>query len=60
MYSPKITQTEALTLGVEEFLDAIHKKRLPLTNGCDGLKVVQILEAADVSIKNRGTLVEIN
>jgi predicted dehydrogenase len=60
MYSPKINQTEALALGVEEFINAIHNKRLPLTNGCDGLKVVQILEAADLSIKNRGKLIDIN
>ncbi|MCX7909901.1 MAG: Gfo/Idh/MocA family oxidoreductase, partial [Ignavibacteria bacterium] len=59
MYSPKVDQTEALTLGVEEFIKAINENRQPLTNGYDGLKVVKILEAADFSIKNKGQIVEI-
>lgn len=59
MYSPKVDQTEALALGVQEFINAINENRQPLTNGYDGLKVVKILEAADYSIKNKGKLVEI-
>ena len=59
MYSPKVVQTEALALGVQEFIDAIKEDRQPLTNGVDGLEVVKILEAADKSIKNRGEVVEI-
>lgn len=59
MYSPKVDQTEALSLGVSEFIKAINENRQPLTNGYDGLKVVRILEAADYSIKNKGKLVEI-
>ena len=59
MYSPKITQTEALTVGVDEFISAINENRLPLTSGQDGLDVVRILEATDISIKNRGELVDL-
>jgi predicted dehydrogenase len=59
MYSPKIIQTEALSVAVEEFITAIKQNRQPLTNGYDGLNVVKILEAADKSIKNKGKLVEI-
>jgi len=59
MYSPKVNQTEALALAVREFVDAINEKRQPLTSGVDGLKVVKILEASDISIKNKGKLVEI-
>ncbi len=59
MYSPKVIQTEALALGVQEFINAIKEDRQPLTNGVDGLDVVKILEAADKSIKNRGEVVEI-
>lgn len=59
MYSPKINQTEALSLGVEEFLLSIKENRQPLTNGYDGLNVVKILEAADESIKSNGKIVEI-
>jgi len=59
MYSPKVNQTEALALGVEEFIRSIIEDRTPLTNGYDGLKVVKVLEAADKSIKNNGAYVEI-
>jgi len=58
MYAPKIIQTEALALGVQEFIDAIKNDRQPLTNAVDGLNVVRILEAADKSLKSRGELVE--
>ena len=60
MYSPKVNQTEALALGVKEFIDSIIEKRQPLTNGQGGLKVVRILEAAEKSIKNKGELIDIN
>lgn len=59
MYSPKIIQTEALALGVREFIESINENRQPLTNGYDGLEVVRILEASDKSIKNKGRLVEL-
>lgn len=57
MYAPKLVATEALSLGVEEFISAINEKRRPLTNGDDGYKVVQILEAAEKSIKEKGKLI---
>ncbi len=59
MYSPKITQTEALALGVDEFISAIKKDRQPLTSGYEGLGVVRILEATDMSLKNRGKLIDL-
>lgn len=60
MYSPKVNQTEALALGVEEFTTAIEENREPLTNGRDGLNVVKILEAAEKSIKQKGKLIRLN
>ncbi|MGE5350828.1 MAG: Gfo/Idh/MocA family protein, partial [Acidobacteriota bacterium] len=59
MYSPKVIQTEALAVGVKEFISSIKEGRQPLTNGIDGLDVVRILEASDRSIKNRGCLIEL-
>jgi predicted dehydrogenase len=59
MYSPKVIGTEALALGVQEFLKAIDENREPLTSGKDGLKVVSILEASEKSIKMKGNLVEV-
>ena len=60
MYSPKIIQTEALSLAAKEFVDSILENRQPLTNGTDGLNVVKILEASNKSIKKRGKVIEIN
>ncbi len=60
MFSPKINQTEALALGANEFISAIQENRDPVTSGKDGLEVVKILEASDISIKNKGEIVEIN
>jgi predicted dehydrogenase len=59
MYSPKVLQTEALALAVNEFISAIEENREPLTNGYDGLKVVSVLEASQNSIQNKGQLVRI-
>ncbi|MGA9292168.1 MAG: Gfo/Idh/MocA family oxidoreductase [Ignavibacteriaceae bacterium] len=59
MYSPKITQTEALAAGVDEFITSIKKDKQPLTSGYEGLDVVRILEATDMSIKNRGELIDL-
>jgi len=59
MHSPKVNHTEALSLGVTEFIDAIENDREPLTCGKDGLTVVKILEAAQESIKNKGKLIEL-
>ncbi len=59
MYSPKVNQTEALSLAVSEFISSIKENRKPLTSGEDGLKVVKILEAAEKSIKHKGQLVEL-
>jgi len=60
MYSPKVKQTEALSLAVQEFIDSIKENRKPLTSGEDGLDVVEILEASEKSIKNVGKFVELN
>lgn len=59
MYSPKIEQTEALSNAAKEFISSIKENRLPLTNAYDGLEVVQILEAANKSIKSKGILVDV-
>ena len=59
MYSPKVNETEALSLAVSEFIAAINENRRPLTNGEDGLRVVKILEAAEESIKNKGKFIEL-
>ena len=54
MSSPKVEQLEALKLETAHFVDAINKKVKPINGGEEGLAVVEILEASDLSIKNGG------
>jgi len=59
MCSPNVHLKEALGEAAKEFISSINNNRTPLTSLKDGLFVVQILEAAEKSIKNKGKLVEI-
>jgi predicted dehydrogenase len=59
MHSPRISQTEALALVVQEFAAAIQEQRKPLTDGASALRVLAILEAADRSIKTHGANIPI-
>src|SRR5213593_31603 len=56
VWAPKLDATEALHYVVAEFLDSIREQRQPLTDGEAGLRVVRILEAAQKSIKQGGSI----
>ncbi len=51
MLSPVLDLTEALKLEVDHFVDCVLKGEKPITDGQAGLRVVQILEAANQSLK---------
>lgn len=57
MWAPQIEQGEALKQELGYFVDCISKNEEPFNNGCAGLRVVQMLEAASESLKKRGALV---
>jgi len=59
MYAPKFDTTEPLAALTDEFIDAIEKDIEPMVNGEAGLRMVKILESAELSIKNNGTVVEL-
>jgi hypothetical protein len=59
VWIPKIDGTEALKSACNEFLISIIEKRKPMTDGEAGLRVVKLLESAQVSIKNNGNFVKI-
>ncbi len=59
MIAPQIDLTEALKKISQEFYDAINENRDSLTDGKAGLRVVQILEAANKSIKANGKVIEL-
>jgi predicted dehydrogenase len=54
MYSPKLDTREALRVEVEHFRDCILEGRSPITDGRMGLRVVELLEAAQKSLASTG------
>ena len=57
VWAPKVEQTEALKCELEYFSDCILHDRVPLNDGVAGLRVVQLLEAAERSLIGRGAIV---
>lgn len=57
MWAPKLAVTEALSLEGEEFVNCIAHSKRSLTDGHLGLRVVQLIEAAGESMRNRGKTV---
>jgi predicted dehydrogenase len=60
MRSPKLDQTEALSLATAHFLECIKHNKTPLTDGISGLNVVRLLEAAEKSIKQHGKQIKLH
>lgn len=59
MWAPQIEHTEALKKELEYFAECINTNRTPINDGRAGRRVVQMLEAANQSVKNRGAMVEL-
>jgi predicted dehydrogenase len=59
MWSPQVEQVEALKLELSYFVECIQNGTKPFNDGCAGLKVVRMLEAANESLAKRGELVYI-
>jgi predicted dehydrogenase len=57
MWAPRLDRAEALTSELTYFVDCVLKDETPINDGHAGLRVVQMLEAASKSIKERGALV---
>ena len=52
--SPYIKMVEPLRVECQHFVDCVREGKIPLTNGVDGLRVVEVLEAAQTSLKQLG------
>jgi len=59
MWAPQVEHTEALKKELEYFADCINSNRTPINDGRAGWRVVQMLEAANKSVKCRGAMVEL-
>src|SRR5271154_1124187 len=59
MWAPKVEQVEALKAETAYFVDCIVNNKEPFNNGVAGLRVVKMLEAADVSLQLKGKIVQL-
>jgi predicted dehydrogenase len=59
MWAPQVEQTEALRLEIDHLIECIDKDKTPINDGYSGYQVVQVLEAAEQSVKSRGELVKL-
>jgi predicted dehydrogenase len=54
IFIPRIDQIEPLKIEIAHFLDCVRRRQEPLSNGVQGLEVVEVLEKACQSIKQDG------
>lgn len=59
LWSPNVPATEALAIEAAHFAACVRGDEQPLAGGEKGLEIVRILEAANCSMANRGTPVEL-
>ena len=59
MWAPRLAVTEALGIEGAHFVDCIENSKVPRTDGQLGLRVVQLIEAANQSMRRKGETVYI-
>jgi predicted dehydrogenase len=59
MWAPRLDNTEALQTEALHFIDCVENNRQPETDGAAGLRMVQMIEAAEMSLRDRGRLIEL-
>jgi predicted dehydrogenase len=57
MWSPQVEQVEALRREMAYFVDCVSNGKTPFNDGCAGLRIVKMLEAASKSLSKKGSLV---
>ncbi|HZZ39721.1 MAG TPA: Gfo/Idh/MocA family oxidoreductase [Acidobacteriaceae bacterium] len=57
MWAPQLEQVEALREELTYFVDCVTNSKKPFNDGCAGLRVVQMLESATKSLRERGAMV---
>ena len=59
MWAPQLDNTEALQTEALHFIDCIEHNKQPETDGPAGLRMVNLIEAAETSLRDRGRLIEL-
>lgn len=57
MWAPRVEQTEALKAELKYFIECIAANKKPHNDGQAGRRVVQMLEAADQSLQQKGEMI---
>ncbi len=57
---PRVESIEALKLETQYFIECIEKGEKPFNDGISGWRIIRMLEAADISLKNRGGVVPVS
>jgi len=57
LWVPRVEQVEALALESQYFVDCVLRGETPFNDGKAGLRVVQMLEAIDQSMSQKGKMV---
>ncbi len=57
---PHLKIGEPLQLECQHFIDCIRERKVPLSDGWDGLRVVKVLDAAQRSLKSNGAPVAVS
>jgi predicted dehydrogenase len=60
LWVPRVEQVEALALEAQYFVDCVFNNETPMNDGHAGLRVVQMLEAIDESMSQKGKMVYCN
>jgi predicted dehydrogenase len=58
MWAPYLSPTEPLMTEVAHFRDCIARSATPITNGHFGLQIVELIDAATLSMQQQGRLIE--
>ena len=57
LWVPRVEQVEALSVEARYFVDCIFKNETPINDGYSGLRVVQMIEAINQSMSQKGEMV---
>jgi predicted dehydrogenase len=60
MWAPRVPQIEALGAELTYFHECITSDTTPFNDGIAGLRIVRMLEAAELSVKNRGKTINLH
>lgn len=59
MWAPRIQDVEALKSELAYFHECLVNNTVPFNDGLAGLRIVRMLEAAELSVKNRGKTIQL-